>query len=38
MAAKIASGASYLVHYYCIECEFEHIITKLRWSIKDNNN
>ena len=29
----------YLVYdYYCIEGEFEQIITKLRQSIKDNNN
>ena len=42
MAAKMASRVSYLtlyiVHYYCIWSEFEQIITKLRWSIKDNNN
>ena len=38
MAAKMASRVSYLVHYYCIKSEFEQIITKLRWSIKDNNN
>ena len=25
-------------YYYCIESEFEQIITKLRWSIKGNNN
>ena len=38
MAAKMASRVSYLVYYYCIYSEFEQIITKLRWSIKDNNN
>ena len=36
MAVKMASRASYLLYYYCIESEFEQIITKLRWSIKDN--
>ena len=37
--AKMAYRASYLVYdYYCIESEFEQIITKLRQSIKDNNN
>ena len=38
MAAKMASRVSYLVYYYCIYSEFEQIITKLRWSIRDNNN
>ena len=38
MAAKMASRVSYLVYYYCILSEFEQIIPKLRWSIKDNNN
>ena len=38
MAAKMASRVSYLLYYYCIYSEFEQIITKLRWSIKDNNN
>ena len=38
MAAKMAARVSYLVHYYYIESEFEQIIKKLRWSIKDNNN
>ena len=38
MAVKMASRASYLVYYYCIESEFEQIVTKLRWSIKYNNN
>ena len=38
MAAKMASRFSYLVYYYCILSEFEQIITKLRWNIKDNNN
>ena len=38
MAAKMASRVSYLVYYYCIYSEFEQIITKLRWSIKGNNN
>ena len=27
-----------IVYYYCIESESEQIITKLPWSIKDNNN
>ena len=36
MAAILASRVSYLVLYYCIESEFEQIITKRRWSIKDN--
>ena len=36
MAAIMASRVSYLVLYYCIESEFEQIITKRRWSIKDN--
>ena len=35
----MAYRASHLVYdYYCIESEFEQIITKLRQSIKDNNN
>ena len=38
MAAKMESRASYLVYYYCIESEFEQIITKLYWGIKENNN
>ena len=38
MAAKMASRVSYLVYYFCIYREFEQIITKLRWSIEDNNN
>ena len=38
MAGKMTSRVSYLVYYYCIYSEFEQIITKLRWSIKDNNN
>ena len=33
----MASRDSYLVCYYCIESEFEQIITKVYWSIKDNN-
>ena len=37
MAAKMASRACYLVYYYRIESEFDQIITKLRWSIKDNS-
>ena len=37
MAAKMSSYVPYLV-YYCIESEFEQIITRLRWRIKDNNN
>ena len=32
MEAKVASRLSYLVYYNCIWSEFEHIITKLRWS------
>ena len=36
MAVKMVSRASYLLYYYCIESEFEQIITKLPWSIKDN--
>ena len=36
MTVKMASRASYLLYYYCIESEFEQIITKLRWSIKNN--
>ena len=38
MEAKMASLVSYLVYYNCIYSEFEQIITKLRWSNKDNNN
>ena len=39
MVAKMASHVSYLVYYNnCISSEFEQIITKLRWSNKDNNN
>ena len=38
MAAKMASRVSYLVYYYFIQSEFKQIITKFRWSIKNNNN
>ena len=36
MAAKMASLVSYPVYYNCMYSEFEQIITKLRWSNKDN--
>ena len=38
VAGGMASRVSYLVYYYCIYSEFEQIITKLRWTINDNNN
>ena len=38
MAVNMASCATYLVYYYCTESEFEQIITKLPWSIKEHKN
>ena len=39
MAAKMPASVSYLVYYrHCMEGEFEQIMTKIRWSVKENNN
>ena len=36
MAAKMPASVSYLVYYiYRMEGEFEQIMTKIRWSIKE---
>ena len=40
IVAKMPYCVSYLVYYdnYCVEGGFEKIMTKLRLSLKDNNN
>ena len=35
---KHGGGDAFLFPFYCMEGEFEEIIMKLRWSIKDINN